>query len=234
MIYCIDIDGTICETDGNDYTSAKPYSKAVNEINRLYDDGHYIKLFTARGMSSKIDWTDLTSQQMEKWGVNYHELIMNVKPSFDIIIDDKAVEASSWRAKINPKIGFIAGSFDIIHPGYILMFHDAKNACDHLIVALQTDPTIDRPEKNKPVQTFAERKMILESILYVDEILEYTTEKELYNLLRKTKIDVRILGSDYEGDQYNGHDLGIPVYFHKRDHQWSSTKLKKMIGDSLL
>ena len=158
---------------------------------------------------------------------------MNVKPSFDIIIDDKAIEASSWRSKINPKTGFIAGSFDVIHPGYILMFQDAKNVCEHLIVALQTDPTVDRPEKNKPVQTFAERKMILESISYVDEVLEYTTEKELYDLLRKTKIDVRILGSDYEGEKYNGYDLGMPVHFHKRDHHWSSTRLKKMIGDSV-
>lgn len=234
MIYCIDIDGTICKTNGNNYPEAQPYPDAVEEVNRLYNDGHYIKLFTARGTTSKIDWTELTSNQMKEWGVKYHELIMNIKPSFDIMIDDRALEASEWRSKINPKIGFIAGSFDIIHPGYILMFQDAKNVCDHLIVALQTDPTIDRPEKNKPVQSYDERKIVLESIKHVDEIVKYTTEKELYELLSKTKIDVRILGSDYEEEKYNGHDLNIPVYFHKRNHDWSSTKLKKMIGDSLI
>ena len=104
---------------------------------------------------------------------------MNTKPSFDIIIDDKAINAHDWHKSIDKKIGFLAGSFDLIHPGYILMFEDAKKYCDHLIVALQTDPTIDRPAKNKPVQTIEERKIILSSIKYIDEILIYETEKSL-------------------------------------------------------
>jgi len=130
---------------------------------------------------------------------------------------------------MNKKVGFLAGSFDIIHPGYVLMFEEAKSICNHLIVALQTDPTIDRPEKNTPVQTLEERKLILSSIKFVDEIVTYTTEAELYNLLKNTKIDVRILGSDHKNTKYNGWDLKIPIHFHNRNHNWSATNLKKKI-----
>ena len=132
------------------------------------------------------------------------------------------------------KKGFIAGSFDILHPGYIKMFEDAKSVCEHLIVALQTDPTIDRPEKNKPVQTLEERKIILDAILHIDEILIYDTEKDLYNLLKSTKPDVRILGSDYKNRLFTGSDLNIPIYFHKRSHDWSTSSLKEKIKNSLI
>tara|TARA_R110002020_G_scaffold394715_1_gene604737 strand:+ start:30786 stop:31499 length:714 start_codon:yes stop_codon:yes gene_type:complete len=233
MIYCFDIDGTLCDTDGNNYPAATPYPIAIREVKRLYEEGHTIQMFTARGTTSKIDWTDLTKKQLEEWGAPYHELIMNVKPSFDIVIDDRAINALEWRAKLEAKVGFVAGAFDIIHPGYIKMFEDAKTVCDHLIVALQTDPTIDRPEKNKPVQTYEERKTILSSIRYVDEVVEYTTEKDLYNLLKILKIDVRILGTDYLDTKYNGCDLDIPIHYHTRDHSWSASGLKQLIKQSL-
>tara|TARA_B100000029_G_scaffold515246_1_gene621325 strand:- start:1617 stop:2033 length:417 start_codon:yes stop_codon:yes gene_type:complete len=127
--------------------------------------------------------------------------------------------------------GFIAGSFDLIHPGYIKMFDDAKTVCNHLIVGLQTDPTLDRPEKNKLVHTLEERKLILSSLRQVDEILVYDTEESLYNLLKNTKIDVRILGTDYiNRENYTGKDLGIPIYFHKRDHDWSASNLREKIS----
>jgi len=130
------------------------------------------------------------------------------------------------------KKGIIAGSFDVIHPGYIKMFEDAKTACDHLIVALQTDPTIERPHKNKPVQTVEERKIILNAIKYIDEILLYETEQDLYNILKLTTLDVRILGTDYKNKSYTGDDLDIPVYYHVRDHSWSTTDLKNKIRNS--
>ena len=131
------------------------------------------------------------------------------------------------------KKGIIAGCFDIIHPGYILMFEDAKSVCDYLIIALQSDPTIDRPEKNKPVQTIGERKFILESIKYVDEIVTYDTEKDLYSLLNTLELNVRILGTDYKNKSFTGDDLNIPIHFHERDHEWSSTDLKTRIKNSL-
>ena len=135
--------------------------------------------------------------------------------------------------KSNLKVGFLAGAFDLIHPGYVLMFQDAKKVCDYLIVALQTDPTVDRPAKMKPVQSYEERKMILESIKFVDEVVKYTTEEDLYKLLKDTNIDIRILGTDYKDKKFNGCDLGIPIHFHKRDHNWSTSNLKNKIKRSL-
>ena len=131
------------------------------------------------------------------------------------------------------KKGLIAGCFDVIHPGYIKMFQDAKKVCQHLIIALHSDPTIDRPEKNKPVQTIGERKFILESIKYVDEIVTYDTEKDLYSLLNTLELNVRILGTDYKNKSFTGDDLNIPIHFHERDHEWSSTDLKTRIKNSL-
>tara|TARA_A100001201_G_scaffold15179_2_gene18344 strand:- start:443 stop:784 length:342 start_codon:yes stop_codon:yes gene_type:complete len=109
------------------------------------------------------------------------------------------------------------------------MLKDAKEQCDYLIVGLQTDPTLDRPEKNKPIQSFEERKIQLEAVKYVDEILKYNTEKELFEILRMLRPDVRILGSDYEGKYFTGTELNIPIYYHKRNHNYSSSNLRKKI-----
>lgn len=124
----------------------------------------------------------------------------------------------------NWKIGLICGSFDVIHPGYIKMFMDAKTVCDKLLIALQSDPTVERPNKEKPLQTPEERELILRSIRYIDDIVHYTTEAELYNILMTNVYDVRILGSDYKDKEYTGKDLNRPVYFHNRDHEYSTTK----------
>ena len=131
------------------------------------------------------------------------------------------------------KKGIICGSFDLLHAGYIRMFKDAKeNACDHLIVALQTDPTIDRPEKNKCVQPYNQREEILRSISYVDEVLMYSTEKSLEELLSCTEYDVRILGTDYRGKKYTGQEIDREVYYHKRNHDISTSKLKRKIHET--
>lgn len=130
--------------------------------------------------------------------------------------------------------GIICGSFDVIHPGYVRMFKDAKHACEKLIVALQGDPTIDRPEKCKPVQSLEDRIEILDAIKYVDKIVTYNTEAELEALLGNEKYEVRILGTDYEHrTDYTGVRYGKPVYFHKRNHDYSTTKLKKRIAESM-
>lgn len=132
------------------------------------------------------------------------------------------------------KIGLIAGNFDVIHPGYVRYFEDAKNHCKHLIIALHVDPTIERPEKIKPILTKEERTEVLLSIKYIDEVVYYNTESELLELLKRIKPHVRILGSDYKGRSFTGDDLGIPVYFHKRNHEWSTTRFKNKITDQVL
>ena len=127
------------------------------------------------------------------------------------------------------KIGFTCSCFDLLHAGHILMLKDAKAQCDYLIVGLQTDPTIDRPEKNKPIQSFEERKIQLEAVKYVDEIFVYETEKDLYKKLLEINPDIRILGSDYINKPFTGDDLDIKIYYHERKHNYSSTNLRGSI-----
>ncbi len=113
------------------------------------------------------------------------------------------------------------------------MLKDAKDQCDYLIVGLQTDPTIDRPKiKNKPIQSLKERKIQLEAVKYIDEIIIYNTEQELYSLLKKIMPDIRILGSDYINKEYTGFDLAIKEYFHKRSYSYSSSSLRELIKNN--
>tara|TARA_R100000664_G_scaffold11635_1_gene18872 strand:+ start:3667 stop:4095 length:429 start_codon:yes stop_codon:yes gene_type:complete len=130
------------------------------------------------------------------------------------------------------KFGFIAGNFDVIHPGYVKMFKDAKNVCDWLIVALHDDPSLEREHKLKPVLSVDERIEILKILEPVDEVIPYQTESDLYELLQRVSPDIRILGDDYVDKDYTGKDLDIPVYFHKRCRKWSTTLFKKKISES--
>jgi glycerol-3-phosphate cytidylyltransferase len=130
------------------------------------------------------------------------------------------------------KKGFTAGNFDIIHPGYIKLFKECKMNCDHFTVLLQTDPSIERPEKLKPLLSIEERIEQLESNVHIDEILIYTYEKDLISLIEKNHFNVRFLGDDYMGKSFTGDDFDIPVHFVSRDHGWSSTKFKKLIVET--
>lgn len=131
------------------------------------------------------------------------------------------------------KVGIVCGAFDVIHPGYIFMFQDAKTVCDKLVVLLQTDPTVDRPEKMKPTQTPEDRELILRSIRYVDDVIYYTTEAELYTILKQDFYDVRILGTDYINKDFTGKDLNRPIHWHDRSHKYSATKFKTKIKESV-
>lgn len=127
------------------------------------------------------------------------------------------------------KIGFTCSCFDLFHAGHVMMLKEAKEQCDYLIVGLQSDPTIDRPEKNKPVQTLFERYVQLEACKYVDEIVPYATEKELRDILTSYPIDVRIIGEEYRDKQFTGYDLPMEVYFNSRQHSFSTTELRQRV-----
>ena|SRR3989344_3955765 len=131
--------------------------------------------------------------------------------------------------KIKREIGFTAGAFDLTHAGHYLMFKESKENCDYLIVALQTDPTLDRPEKNKPIQTLEERKIQLQSCKYIDEIIVYETEADLYELLNKLNPDIRFVGTDHKGKPFTGDELPIKIFWNKRDHDYSTSNLRKRI-----
>lgn len=128
------------------------------------------------------------------------------------------------------RVGIIASCFDLFHTGHILMLQEAKENCDRLVVALQSDPTLDRPEKNKPVQGLFERYVQLNACKYVDEIIPYDTEADLLNLLTGYDWDVRFLGDDYFGrTNFTGYGLDIPIHYLSRKHDYSSSALRERI-----
>lgn len=131
------------------------------------------------------------------------------------------------------KIGITCSCFDLFHAGHIKMLEEAKNNCEYLIVALQTDPTIDRPEKNKPIQSLVERYIQLDACKYVDKIVPYATEKELEEIFMSYDLDVRIIGEEYAIKDFTAKEIckerEIEIYYNKRDHNFSSTELKKRI-----
>lgn len=235
--YCFDIDGTLCTTDdSHQYSRAEPFFDAIREVNRLYDAGHEITLFTARGAGSGINWHPVTIDQLNRWGVKYHKLINKDKPRYDIFVDDKATNASDWRNSLRtPRIGFVASTFDLLHAGHCLMLFDAKRQCDTLVAALQVDPSIDRPEKNRPIMSLHERYLVLKSIRFVDQIVTYRSEKDLLEILENIKPDIRILGSDYKytPEKIVGAEHCKEIYFHDRTtHNFSTSNLRQRIIDA--
>ena len=129
------------------------------------------------------------------------------------------------------KIGFTCSSFDLLHAGHVLMLEEARQQCDYLIIGLQTDPTIDRATKNKPVQTIVERYLQLRGSKYVDEVIPYSTEQDLEDILSGMHIDIRILGVEYRDKDFTGRDIckkrDIDIYFNERDHRFSTSDLRK-------
>lgn len=140
--------------------------------------------------------------------------------------------------KNSKRVGFTCSTFDLLHAGHVAMLQEAKTQCDHLIVGLQNDPSIDRTNKNRPVQSIIERQIQLDGSKYVDEIWVYNTEKDLEDLLLTLPIDVRILGVEYEGKEFTGreicHKRNIELYFNGRDHSFSSSGLRRRVYEAEL
>jgi glycerol-3-phosphate cytidylyltransferase len=135
--------------------------------------------------------------------------------------------------KIKTKIGITFSAFDLLHAGHVRMLEEAKSYCDYLIVGLQTDPTIDRPHKNKPTQSVVERYIQLKACRFVDEIIPYATEQDLEDILQALPINVRILGDEYENINFTGREycekMKIQIIFNKRNHRFSSSGLRKEV-----
>ena len=134
------------------------------------------------------------------------------------------------------KVGFTASAFDLLHSGHVAMLREAKSVCDYLICAIQVDPTIDRPEKNRPAQTIVERYAQLTAVKYVDEIIPYCTEADLLDIINMYPIDIRIIGDEYKTKEFTGkercRELGIDIYYNKRNHRFSSSGLRKRVADN--
>lgn len=129
--------------------------------------------------------------------------------------------------------GVIAGNFDVMHPGYIKMFKEASKKCDCLVVLLHTDPSIERPNKLKPILSVEERKEMLLELRSICGVHIYTYEAQLLDLLKMGEFDVRFLGDDYIGKPFTGDNLDIEIKYLNRDHGWSTTKFKTLISNTL-
>jgi len=133
------------------------------------------------------------------------------------------------------RTGITFSAFDLLHAGHIKMLEEAKSKCDYLIVGLQTDPTLDRPNKNKPIQTVVERYIQLKGCKFVDEIVPYATEQDLEDVLKSFQIDMRIVGDEYAVKDFTGRtyceEKGIELYFNTREHRFSSSSLRKDIAE---
>ena len=132
-------------------------------------------------------------------------------------------------------VGFTASTFDLLHAGHVSMLREAKEQCEYLICGLQVDPSLDRPEKNSPVQTLVERYTQLAAVRYVDEIIPYQSEQDLEDILKTVNIDVRIIGAEYKDTTFTGRATcaarGIEIYFNKRDHRFSTSDLRRRVSE---
>jgi len=133
-------------------------------------------------------------------------------------------------------VGITFSTFDLLHAGHIAMLREAKEQCDHLICCLQVDPSLDRPEKNSPVQTLVERWTQLQGVKYVDEIIPYQSEQDVEDILQLFNIDIRIIGSEYKHGKFTGRAIcaarGIEIFFNKRDHRFSSSDLRERVKEA--
>jgi glycerol-3-phosphate cytidylyltransferase len=131
------------------------------------------------------------------------------------------------------KVGITCSTFDLLHAGHVIMLEECKQHCDYLICALQVDPTIDRPTKNKPVQSLVERYLQLNAVKWVDQIIPYSTESELEEIFKALPINVRIIGEDYMGKEFTGKEIckdrDIEIIYNKRQHDYSSSDLRKRV-----
>ncbi len=130
------------------------------------------------------------------------------------------------------KKGITFGAFDLFHAGHVMMLEEAKTVCDHLIVCIQADPSVDRKEKNKPVQSIIEREIQVSGCKYTDEVIIYETEADLLEILNTVDWDIRILGDEYREKDFTGREQTLnKCYFNKRPHNFSSSELRKRVSE---
>ena len=138
----------------------------------------------------------------------------------------------------NIRVGITFSTFDLFHAGHVKMIEEGKRQCDYLIVGLQLDPSLYRPEKNSPSQSIIERYIQLKGSKHIDEVVPYVTEQDLEDILRSFKIDVRIIGEEYRDKNFTGKDYcelkGIEIYYNSRDHRFSSSGLRTQVKDAEL
>lgn len=236
-IYAFDLDQTLCDSlgRGENYSTCYPLPERIAKVNELHEAGHKIIIYTARGMgefdgdahAAYNHYFEITKNHLKEWGVKHDRLILG-KPNYDYFIDDKTYNADDWFSKkTKPTIGFVAGAFPVMHPGYVKMFKECKKHCDFLVVGLNTIG------KTPQILSAKERCEMLKANRHVDDVIFYASEYQLNKFLRegKPKVDIRFLGEDYKDSEKSitGADLQIPIHYISREHGWSATLFKDKI-----
>ena len=207
MIYCFDVDGTICTLTNGKYRRAKPIQTMIDRINQLFDLGHYIKIYTARGMtkSDPKKWYMLTHEQLQKWGVKYHSLIMG-KPSADFYVDDKAVPAEKFVGQLTVPLVFTNGCFDIIHAGHIKLLREASRY-GNVVVGVNSDNSVKRIKgDSRPINNLDARMTVLSAIRYIWHVVDFD-EDTPENLIKELKPDILVKGSDWKEEDIVGAEF---------------------------
>ena len=198
MTYCFDIDGTICNKDV-EYENAKAYPSLVAKINSLYDEGHTIILYTARGSKSGLDWTDLTNQQIKKWGIKCHEVKLG-KPFYDLMIDDRAINADLWRSRLNLRTCLITGVFDSINIELCAQLKRLRKKFNNIVLAIQSDPSLEDKSAKPPKTTLEDRITMLKSIRDIDEILVFRVNSDINPIASQIQAEIVELENQKEAE----------------------------------
>lgn len=231
MRYAFDIDNTLVNTIGNDYENSTPIQHRIDRVNSLFDNGNVIYLFTARGMSSGKDYYELTENQMQKFGVKYHRIIMG-KPDVDLFVDDKAISVNEWddtKTVCSPPVIWTNGCYDILHVGHIRLFEHcrelAKLCGGRLVVGIDSDNRVKELKgSSRPVNNQHDRAEVLLSIKGVDAVYIYDTADELDQIISMLSPKIMVVGDEYKNKNVIGSCHANSVQFFPKISRYSTTK----------
>lgn len=231
MRYAFDIDNTLVRTVGSDYENSSPIQHRIDSVNRLYDEGHTIYLFTARGSASGRDLREFTEQQMNRFGIKFHRLIMG-KPDVDVFVDDKAISVNEWddtKTVCSPPVIWTNGCYDILHVGHIRLFQHcrelAKLCGGRFVVGIDSDNRVKELKgSNRPVNNQHDRAELLLSIKGVDGVYIYDTADQLDQIISMLSPKIMVVGDEYKNKNVIGSCHANSVQFFPKIRGYSTTK----------
>jgi rfaE bifunctional protein nucleotidyltransferase chain/domain len=235
MRYAFDIDNTLVKTNGSDYENSVPIQHRIDRVNRLFDEGHTIYLFTARGMSSGMDLYEFTVNQMREFGVKHHQLIMG-KPNVDVFVDDKAISVNDWDQKdlfSKSPVIWTNGCYDIVHVGHICLFEKCQElatACNgKFVIGIDSDKRVKKMKGNsRPFNTENDRARVLLNIKGVDSVRIYDSDEELENLIKTFSPEVMVLGDEYKNSLVIGASHAKSIIYFPKLSDYSTSKILKI------
>ena len=235
MRYAFDIDNTLVKTNGSDYENSVPIQHRIDRVNHLFDEGHSIYLFTARGMASGRDLYEFTANQVREFGIKHHQLIMG-KPDVDVFVDDKAISVNDWDQKdlfSKSSVIWTNGCYDIIHVGHICLFEKCQElaaSCNgKFVIGIDSDKRVKKMKGNsRPFNTENDRAKVLLNIKGVDSVWIYDSDEELENLVKTFSPEVIVLGDEYKNSLVIGASHAKSVMYFPKLSEYSTSKILKI------